>query len=72
MYFIGDNSTAVENGDKRTVPSKKSGWPLEYEAPLESSFLFEAGGAGFFRVKDSDKKADKSVPAHECAPLAVF
>jgi len=72
MYFIGDNSTAVENGDKHTIPSKKSGWPLEYEAPLESSFLFEAEGTGFFRVRDSDKKADKLFSAHDCAPLAVF
>ncbi len=72
MYYIGDNSTAVDNGDKDTAPIRKTGWSLEYETPLESSFLFEAEGAGFFRVNDPDKKAVKSVPEDEWAPIAVF
>ncbi|OIQ68434.1 hypothetical protein GALL_499730 [mine drainage metagenome] len=72
MYYIGDNSTSVDGDDKRIAPNKKSGWSLEYEAPLESSFMFEAEGAGFFRVKNADEKADKSVSTHDCAPIAVF
>lgn len=71
MYYIKDNSAAVESDEKLVAP-KKAGWALEYESPLESSFIFEAEGAGFFRVKGTSKKVNESIPSNECAPIAIF
>lgn len=72
MYYIGKYSNSVDGHRDDHSPNKKPGWGLESEAPLESSFMFESEGSGFFRVRNADKKTDESVPAHECAPIAIF
>ena len=72
MYFIDvDEPRDNDVKEKRHWPVRINGAP-EYEEVLESSFLFDAEGSGFYRVKAPKKKAGKPVSKSTKAPLAVF
>lgn len=72
MYFIGKQKKADDTSDRTTERRRGITGVPEYDETLEPSFVFEAEGSGFIRVKNSRKKTDEAVPEIVRAPIAIF